>query len=205
MAVNYGTEPKWFRFGLPPDAPFGREGFGGVEHAWQGFSEHCCANGGTATTAAHPVGSAYVPTVSVPAGHELRLRALLPTGIGRATVFSLHGHNWPRDPYLAEHTSGKHPVGFRPAEWGVPSKCIGDNALQMGLGGQESLTPMAHFDEVLKSAGGRHAVTGDYLWQDHGGFGITSGAWSIVRVEPSARSHNPFFKPTGLRSSCPAS
>lgn len=204
MAVNYGTEPKWFRFGLPPDAPFGKEGFGGVDHAWEGFSNHCCNNGGTATTADRPVGNPYVPIVAVPAGHELRVRALLPTGVGRATVFSLHGHNWPRDPYLAERISGRHPLGARPVDWGVPSKCIGDNALQMGMGGQESLTPMAHFDEVLKSAGGQHAVTGDYLWQDHGGFGITSGAWSIVRVVPSIRSQNPFFKPTGLRSSCPA-
>ncbi|MCP9451031.1 MAG: hypothetical protein NNA21_13345, partial [Nitrospira sp.] len=33
MAINYGTEPMWFRFGLPPDAPFGREGFAGAVHA----------------------------------------------------------------------------------------------------------------------------------------------------------------------------
>lgn len=202
MAINYGTEPKWFRFGMPPDAPFGKEGFAGVTHAWEAFSDGCCQNGGTATTANHPVGSSYTPITLALAGHELRVRALLPTGIGRATVFSLHGHNWPRDAYLAEHVTGGKPVGSRPVDWGAPSQCIGNNALQMGMGGQESLTPMAHFDVILKSAGGRHAVTGDYLWQDHGGFGITSGVWSVVRVLPSARSKNPFFTPVSLRTSC---
>ena len=202
MAINYGTEPKWFRFGVPPDAPFGKEGFAGVTHAWEAFSNGCCQNGGTAISADRPVGPSYTPITLALAGHELRIRALLPTGIGRATIFSLHGHNWPRDPYLAEHTSGGHQSGSRPADWGVPSKCIGNNAVHLGMGGQESLTPMAHFDEVLKSAGGRHAVSGDYLWQDHGGFGLTSGAWSIVRILPSARSTNLFFRPVSLRSSC---
>ncbi len=202
MAINYGTEPQWFRFGLPADAPFGKDGFGGVHHAWEAFSDQCCHNGGTATTATQPTKSPYIPIVSALAGHELRLRALLPTGIGRATVFSLHGHNWPRDPYLAERSSSGHPVGARPADWGVPSKCIGNNALHIGMGGQESLTPMAHFDEALKSAGGQQAVPGDYLWQDHGGFGITSGAWSIVRVVPSARSKNRLFSPVPLRTAC---
>lgn len=202
MAINYGTEPMWFRFALPPDAPFGKEGFGGVTHAWEAFSNGCCQNGGTAISADRPVGHSYTPITLALAGHELRVRALLSTGIGRATIFSLHGHNWPRDPYLAEHAIGGKPVGSRPIEWGVPSQCIGNNALRMGMGGQESLTPMAHFDEVLKSAGGRHAVSGDYLWQDHGGFGITSGVWSIVRVVPSIRSKTPSFRPVPLRLSC---
>ena len=194
MAINYGTEPMWFRFGLSPDHIFGtdpvrKEGFGGITTAYQAFSNGCCTPDATASHATPNVGEPYTPISTVYAGSELRVRALLPTGIGRATIFSLHGHNWPRDPYLAERTwsvapdRGDHPAkGGRPADWGVPSKCIGYSAPQMGMGGQESLTPMAHFDLVLKSAGGKHAVTGDYLWQDHGGFGITSGLWSLVRV-----------------------
>lgn len=195
MAINYGTEPMWFRFGLSPDHIFGtdsvrNEGFGGISTAYQAFSNRCCAPDATASHATPNVGEPYTPISTVYAGSELRVRALLPTGIGRATIFSLHGHNWPRDPYLAEHTwrvasdRGDHPKGGAPASWGVPSKCIGYSAAQMGMGGQESLTPMAHFDLMLKSAGGRHAVAGDYLWQDHGGFGITSGLWSLVRVVP---------------------
>ncbi len=199
MAINYGTEPMWFRFGLSPDSVFGKGGFGGVIHAYQAFSNGCCAPDMVVAPYAKPnVGEPYTPIATAYAGSELRIRALLPTGVGRATTFSLHGHNWPRDPYLAEHTwsvapdHGEHSVGGRPAEWGVPAKCIGYSATQMGMGGQESLTPMAHFDLILKSAGGKHAVAGDYLWQDHGGFGITSGLWSLVRVvapETSIQKH----------------
>ncbi|CUS39491.1 conserved exported hypothetical protein [Candidatus Nitrospira nitrosa] len=202
MAINYGTEPMWFRFGLSPDSPFGKEGFGGVMHAWQAFSNRCCDTGGTSLHSEPNVGDPYTPVATVFAGTELRVRALLPTGVGRATTFSLHGHNWARDPYLAEAVNKKHPNGPRHETWGVPAKCIGESALQMGMGGQESLTPMAHFDVVLKSAGGDNAVPGDYLWQDHGGFGITSGLWSIVRVVQRENSTNIRFTPELLRSSC---
>jgi hypothetical protein len=55
----------------------------------------------------------------------------------------------------------------------------------MALGGQESMTPLAHFDMVLTRAGGQNGVKGDYLWREHGGFGITNGLWGIVRVTSS--------------------
>jgi len=191
MAVNYAAEPLWFRFGLPPDAPFGKEGFGGVTHAWQAFSNSCCNNGGTAISVT-PVSATpdshqpYTPVMTVPAGMETRIRVVMPTGVGRASVIHVHGHDWARDPYLAERldTNG-FPKGHRPVDWGVASKCIGGNPLQMNLGGQESVTPMAHYDLLLPQAGGKHKVTGDFLWRDQAGFGITSGLWGILRVEAS--------------------
>ena len=109
---------------------------------------------------------------------------LMPTGVGRATTFTVHGHPWPRDPYLAERVDGEgFPKGHRPADWGVPARCIGANPMAMYLGAQESLSPMAHFDVVLAQAGGIDLVVGDYLWRDIGGFGVTSGLWGIMRVE----------------------
>ncbi|MBL0038989.1 MAG: hypothetical protein IPP36_10920 [Nitrosomonadales bacterium] len=184
MAINYGAEPLWYRFGLPPDAPFGKSGFGGAEHAWQAFSNQCCTNGGTVTTAQAIVGEPYVPVMTAHAGEEMRIRTLLPTGTGRASVVELHGHNWARDPYLAEKVDASgFPMGSRPSEWLTPSKCIGDNPMAKGMGGQESITPMAHFDMVFPHAGGKHRVPGDYLWRDHGGFGITNGVWAVIRVE----------------------
>lgn len=184
MAINYGSEPMWFRFGLPPDAPFGKEGLGGVTQAWQAFADACCGNGGTATSATPNVGHPYVPVMTTPVGMETRLRMLMPTGVGRATTFTVHGHPWPRDPYLAERVDGEgFPKGHRPADWGVPARCIGANPMAMYLGAQESLSPMAHFDVVLAQAGGIDLVVGDYLWRDIGGFGVTSGLWGIMRVE----------------------
>lgn len=194
MAINYGTEPMWFRFGLPPDAPFGKQGFGGAASAWQAFSNDCCDNrtpatGGTVISAQQHVGEPYVPIVRTPLGSELRIRTLMPTGAGRGTTVELHGHNWMRDPYLAEEVdSGSFPKGHSHSDWKAPSSCIGKNPMAMGLGGQESVTPMAHFDMIFPRAGGKHRISGDYLWRDHAGFGITSGLWALLRVEKPAGS-----------------
>jgi hypothetical protein len=41
MAINYKTEPLWYRFGLAPDAPFGRadgSGYGDVPNAHMAYS-----------------------------------------------------------------------------------------------------------------------------------------------------------------------
>lgn len=199
MAINYGSEPMWFRFGIAPDAPFGGDGLGGISEAWQAFDNQCCSNGGTATTAQANVGEPFVPVLLAYAGEETRLRSLMPTGVGRASVVELHGHSWPRDPYLAERvTAAGFPQGGKPADWGVPSQCIGDNPTQMAMGGQESVTPLSHFDIVLPKAGGQAAVTGDYLWRDHGGFGITNGLWAIVRVQAAAAT----YPTTPLRRDC---
>lgn len=204
MAINYATEPLWFRFGLPPDAPFGKQGFGGVASAWQAFSNACCSNrdamtGGTVISADKPVHEPYVPIMTVAAGQEMRIRALLPTGVGRASTVELHGHGWARDPYLAERVDGNSfPIGSRPTDWGVGSKCIGQNPMAMHLGGQESISPMAHFDLVFPRAGGRHGINGDFLWRDHGGFGITSGLWAVIRVKPGVLPPAPLT----LREQC---
>jgi hypothetical protein len=66
---------------------------------------------------------------------------------------------------------------------GLGSVKIGHNPLSFYQGGQESVTPYAHFDLRLPSAGGANAVKGDYLFRDQAGFGITSGMWGILRVQ----------------------
>ncbi len=232
MAINYGAEPLWFRFGLPPDAPFGKSGFGGADSASGAFSDKCCRNGkgiGTVISADKPVGEPYVPIMKAYAGQEMRIRALMPTGTGRGSTVELHGHSWMRDPYLAQYVEeieyddtdeennqikrrhsfpkGGNQYGFYGEEgkgWGTPSKCIGENALAMHLGGQESLTPMAHFDLIFPRAGGKHGMKGDYLWRDHGGFGITSGLWALIRIEdaPKDKHYGEKFAPQSLRSNC---
>ncbi|MFA9421739.1 MAG: hypothetical protein ACERLB_16465, partial [Gammaproteobacteria bacterium] len=169
MAINYGSEPMWFRYGMPADSPFEQVGLGGVQNSHEAFSNVCCNNGGTATTADANVGDPVTPIFTAAPGQGLRMRLLEPTGAGRGTTFNLHGHAWQRAPYIA----GK-----------VASQTIGDNWLGMILGHQESITPAAHFDIVpLNGAGGANAVPGDYLFGDQGSFGTTSGLWGILRVE----------------------
>lgn len=202
MAINYGSEPMWFRFGMDPSAPFGHgpsvsnplargNGLGGLGYAFQAFSNQCCSTDAEqpSNTATPNVGEPYTPIFKVPPRAETRLRVLMPTGVGRGTTMALHGHAWQRDPYLAQKTrtlpgwGGLHLPADTPPQYGVPSKCIGANALGMGLGAQDSVAPMAHFDWVLASAGGQGGVTGDFLLRDIGGYGVTSGLWSMMRVQ----------------------
>jgi hypothetical protein len=171
MAINYGSEPMWYRFGLKADAPLSNEGpgsFGGVPNPEVAFSN-------TMTGNVDPV----TPVITATKGMDLRIRVLEPTGAGRGTTFNLHGHAWQRDPYLEG-----------PGPDGVPSQTmatgmIGErNPQGFVLGHQESVTPGAHFDIVpLNGAGGAFGVTGDYLYSDQGSFGTTSGLWGILRVQ----------------------
>ncbi|MEM7349503.1 MAG: hypothetical protein AAF657_01770 [Acidobacteriota bacterium] len=159
-AINYRTEPAWFRFGLPADSAFGSgpSELGSVSDAHRLYSNGLAG------------GYPETPVFVSRRGRPFRMRVLEPTGVGRGTTFDLHGHVWQRDPYLAVT---------------VPSDVIGDNPLGFYLGGQESVTPSAHFDIVLPSAGGSKAILGDYLFRDHGSFGNTNGLWGILSVGQS--------------------
>lgn len=218
MAINYGSEPMWFRYGLDPSAPFGHgpsvsntrsrgQGMGALKYAYQGFSNRCCLKNSTqpSTSTFAPLGEPYTPIFKVAPYAETRLRQMLPTGAGRGTTMVLHGHGWQRDPYLAQHTTPLAPFGalHRPAttpvQYGTASKCQGKNALGMRLGAQDSLGPMAHFDWLLASAGGKHGIKGDHLMRDIGGFGVTSGLWGLMRVEGNVI---PSALRKGLRTEC---
>ncbi|MBT3205031.1 MAG: hypothetical protein HOB14_19700 [Gammaproteobacteria bacterium] len=170
-AIGYGSEPLWFRFGMPADAPFGNfdGGLGGITNSHETFSNVCCSNGGAATTADQNVGDPTTPVFTAAPGQDLKMRVLLPHGVGRGTTFSLDGHVWQRAPYV---------------EGTVPSQTIGYNWLGMLLGAQESVTPYAHFEiDPVNGAGGLGAIPGDYLYSDIASFGRTSGLWGILRVE----------------------
>jgi manganese oxidase len=226
MAINYGSEPMWFRFGMDPSAPFGHgpslsnpsvpgEGLGALRFAFNGFAGSCCVAEDGRALPADP--GPYTPIFSVPPHAEARLRVMMPTGVGRASVMTLHGHGWQRDPYLAERTlpapvltaqfkapgirldGGLHAPATRPAQYGVPSQCQGRNALGMRMGSQDSVSPMAHFDWLLEGAGGFMGLPGDYLLRDIGGFGVTSGLWGVMRVQGPAV---PVALRKGLRTAC---
>jgi len=176
--VNYGTEPAWFRFGLAADAPFGRGPgqLGSPTDAWMLYHNSQAANEDPAT-----------PVYEVPVNAEARLRVLEPTGVGRGTTFTVHGHIWQRDPYLCPDDIAD----------GIPGKCanvdmatfrqvgslsIGKNPIGFYLGGQESVQPYEHFDLRLENTGGVNGIDGDYLWRDQASFGNTDGIWGLMRV-----------------------
>ena len=173
MALNYGIEPLWFRFGLVPQAPFNNQpgGFGGVPNSHQSFSNILTANQDPVT-----------PVLQADAGKEARMHVVVPFGTTRGTTINVHGHLWQRQPYVCEG-SARNGLAGACTMTEVASRNIGTSPYDFYQGAIESVTPAAHWTFRLPSAGGGNAVTGDYLFRDNAGFGATSGIWGILRVQ----------------------
>jgi hypothetical protein len=201
-AVNYGTEPMWFRFGLQPTAAFGNAGTAG--------SLGAVPNPEDAYSNALVGGDPATPVFTAAPGAPVRMHVLYPAGTSvddlhnRGIVFGLNGHLWQRAPYICPGQNDGLPGLTGKCNWtDFPrnateqaafepgSRAIGLNPIGMYLGGQESVLPGAHFDIVLPGeglgptggAGGVEKVPGDYLFRDQGSFGNTQGLWGILRVE----------------------
>lgn len=126
MAINYGSEPLWYRFGLLPLLPFtGAKtpagspplSFRDVPNAHEAYSESLAYKtksdvvneAGAADADQRPgdkeensvkvSGEPAVPVLTAIAGEEMRMRVLQPAGNARGSVFNLHGHVWQRAPY----------------------------------------------------------------------------------------------------------
>jgi hypothetical protein len=190
-AANYGTEPTFFRFGIPPLSAAGGAHcsppitapkaanpadltcFGSVQNQGDLFSNALAAGADPAT-----------PVFKARPGQQFRIETTVPNSSNRATTFQLHGHVWPRDPYLALKRDAK---GF-PTNANIDnvgSVIIGNNPMEMAFGAQESLLGSAHY--VIKpynGAGGADAVPGDFLFRDSASAGFGAGAWGILRVAP---------------------
>ena len=193
-AANYGAEPTFFRFGISPlsaagnadcaGGPLGRftvpftgpatqaTCFGAVLNAGDLFSN-------TLTGGADP----ETPIFQAAPGQQFRIGLTHPNSSNRGTTFTLHGHVWPRDPYLAlQRNAAGFPTNANIAN--VGSVVIGNNPMQMYFGAQESIIGSAHY--VIKpttGAGGGDAVTGDYLFRDTAAAGMDGGAWGMLRVQ----------------------
>lgn len=171
LAINYGAEPLWLRFAKAPNAPWGRadgNGLADVPDAHRAYSNNLVG------------GDPQTPVMRVRSGQPFRLHLAMPSGGSRNATFALHGHAWPRDPYLAERVDKN---GFPQNKPGVGSVRIGDNPMAMYLGGQESVLPAAHWSFIFPSAGGAFGIPGDYLYQDVSGMGNLGGFWGLLRVE----------------------
>ncbi|MCY1508314.1 hypothetical protein D9M68_426170 [compost metagenome] len=170
MAINYRTEPMWFRFGLAPDAPFGRA---------QGFGLADVPNAHMAYANALVGGDPVTPILRVKPGQPFRTHVLMATGSNRGTTFSLAGHLWASNPFQAEKSDVE---GYPQYPTGVSSTRFGLNPMALYIGAQESILPATHLSLMFPSAGGANAVPGDYLFRDYAGFGNLSGLWGILRV-----------------------
>jgi hypothetical protein len=190
-AANYGAEPTFFRFGIPPLAAAGGAHcspaivapkpanpadptcFGSVVNSGDLYSNAITGGLDPAT-----------PVFLARPGQPFRIELTSPNSSSRGQTFQLHGHVWPRDPYLA---AKRDAAGF-PTNANIDnvgSVVIGKNPMEMAFGAQESIIGSAHY--VIKpynGAGGVDAVTGDYLFRDTASAGGGSGTWGILRVQP---------------------
>jgi hypothetical protein len=155
-AINYRTEPIWFRMGYAPEMPLTftrtKDFFNVLKNAKVGSDPQ-------------------TPVFTATVGTAVRFRVLQPGGHARNHVWNLHGHIWEEEPYNAVSGFGSAIIGSNPfSEW---------KGTQAGHG------PSNHFDLLPKhGAGGAFRVTGDYLWRDFQSFQFDGGLWGIFRVKP---------------------
>ncbi len=155
QSVNFGTEPMFYRY----QSPSVNFNFIDISQAF--------AN---SLNSADP----QTPIFCAQAGTPVRFRMLHPDGPGQFpdSVWTLHGHVWPEEPYVSTN--------------GVPSASIGSNQDSQWMGARDGFGPQNHFDLVLASAGGSNKVPGDYLYESFPTPEGSAGIWGVFRVTPSA-------------------
>ena len=196
---NYGMEPSWFRFQLAPDVPFGNAGthnsFGSVENAHAMYANNLVAN-----AALHPnfipaiqdvseAGDPQTPVFRATANGATRMYVLNGASADRDGTFILHGHVWPRDPFVCTGTPGSEQDASVPLEGRcdpnapVPSNALGLNLQAKYMGGQEGMGHVYGHWPILFVAGGSDGVTGDFLYRDYSPSGNRNGQFGILRVQ----------------------
>ncbi|MDE1164579.1 MAG: manganese-oxidizing multicopper oxidase MnxG [Pseudomonas sp.] len=170
MAINYKSEPLWFRYGVAPNAPFGRAG---------GYGLGDIVNAHMAYSNALVGGDPQTPVLWVKPGQPFRTHILMPSGGSRGGTYQLDGHLWSVNPFQSEKSDT---AGYPMSTPGVGSVRFGYNPMSMYVGAHESVLPGGHFSFMHPSAGGANAIPGDYLYRDYAAYGNASGLWGLLRV-----------------------
>jgi hypothetical protein len=150
-AVNYRSEPKTSRY-LPTVANSGNTDFSCMT------SNLLVQSGGT------PAGDPKTPIFRADPGDQVRFRMTHPLGTGDSLVFTVHGHNWQRNPYQNN------------------SLIIGNNNLSQWLGSRDNHGSSDHFELVIPQAGGQYRQQGDYLYTAYLADQASLGVWGLFRV-----------------------
>src|SRR5689334_17447265 len=106
-------------------------------------------------------------------------------GTGTSQVFSLHGHNWQRNPYLNNST------------------VLGDNKLSQWLGSRDNYGSTDHADILLSKAGGEGGRPGDYLYTAFVPVQGSQGPWGIFRVGDGSSSSGGTDGALPVNGACP--
>ncbi|HEX3249157.1 MAG TPA: hypothetical protein VHS05_07000, partial [Pyrinomonadaceae bacterium] len=130
-AINYRTEPAFQRF------------------ANTGTDVSCMTSNTLASPAVPTptppvqIGEPQTPIFRANHGDQVRFRMTHPLGTGNSEVFTIHGHNWQRNPYQNN------------------SSIIAPNNLSQWMGSRDNHGSTDHFDLVISKAGGTFNRDGD--------------------------------------------
>lgn len=99
-AIDYRSDPVWYRLGLAPGVPFTDPKLVDNPDIHRVFSNGLAG------------GDPKTPIFTADAGTPMRFRILEPGGHERGHVFSLHGHAWQRQPYAqnSDRQTGSEPL-----------------------------------------------------------------------------------------------
>jgi hypothetical protein len=194
---NYGMEPAWFRFKLPPDVPSSGAGagpttYGGIPNPQAMYANALVAGEVNAIPAIPGVSAAGDPQTpvfrtpangSTDAAYDTRMHVLNGASADRDSTYILHGHVWPRDPYVCPGQAKYGLEGLCLETELAPSQALGLNPAAKYMGGEEGMGHVFGHWPILFDAGGTNAVTGDYLFRDYAPNGNRNGMFGILRVE----------------------
>ena len=119
------------------------------------------------------IGEPKTPIFTAVIGDAVRFRMTHPMGTGDSQVFTVHGHQWQRNPYQKNST------------------IISNNNLSQWLGSRDNHGSSDHFDLVIDKAGGQFGKAGDYLYTAYLPDQASLGAWGLFRVDTKANLLNP--------------
>jgi hypothetical protein len=145
-AFNYRSEPIWARAGVP------------IENVPDGLNDVDLSN-----VLSSQQREPETPLFAAKAGTPVRFRVLDVAGHPRQHGFTIFGHHWNFEPWIANSTrQGNNPFTFE-------------------VGSYSGIGPTRH-DNILTTAGGLMQKPGDYLYRTQESFQFTNGLWGIFRV-----------------------
>ena len=155
-AFNYRSEPLWARMGLQvTDVPDGLNDVN-LKNVLSSKQPNPGCGGGACGDPETFVFQTYV-------GTPTRFRVAQPAGHPRQHGFTLFGHHWTFEPWMAKSTvQGPNPFSFE-------------------AGSISGIGPTRH-DNILTRAGGLFNRPGDYLYRTQESFQFSNGLWGIFRV-----------------------
>jgi len=187
---NYGMEPSWFRYKLPPDASFGNAGtpnsFGAIPNVHAFYANGLTLaepNAIPAIPGVSEAGDPATPVFRTTANMASRIHVLNGASADRDGTWILHGHVWQRDPYVCPNDSYLGLPGFCKTK-SVGAQALGLNPIGKYMGGEEGMGHVYGHWPILFNAGGSFGVPGDYLYRDYAPGGDRNGQFGILRVQP---------------------